>query len=689
MEHFENDLMNLSKALLSSNDISGLMTFLNNDDLSFIQVERVNIILKSDLDALPCLYFFDQENELQCYQYNQNSPLLHSIVNDDCTHRIQGEALYFSYPQLIDHPAYSNINNYCKVPLVSVCKQLGSIEFINVELKNDDYSEKQLKLFTNMITAMVEHIIEHELASNIARQISDERNSFQMLVDVTNAVISRSTKKELITSLLKFLYQHFSMSDLSIIQTHDGHYGQNSCSYSHGKIDYCCHFFSNDDVIKDAVEKNKPVVLSAKTIQQLSLDNNVPFFPLAVKSACVVPMVFRNSTIGYICYMQREDKPYLPQDVELFLQIAARVALAMHSLKVHEAISKKIPATTYINIEESYMDHAIFDDIISQSEVMNKVLDQVAMVADCDSTVLILGESGTGKELIAQAIHKLSRRSNTRMVKMNCAAVPAGLFESELFGHERGAFTGAINQRVGRFEQAHKGTLFLDEIGDMPLELQPKLLRALQESEIERVGKNQLISVDVRIVVATNANLLSMVESKDFRGDLYYRLNVFPIKIPPLRDRPEDIPLLVKHFTRVISKKMGKDITAIAAETLDTLSNFPWPGNVRELRNFIERSVILTRGHVLNVPTDELITASSVSSQKNIIQSKSVLAVTDNIFDRDAVISALRESNGVIAGPRGAAVKLNVKRTTLLSRMQKMGIKSHDYLDEINQNCSE
>ncbi len=380
--------------------------------------------------------------------------------------------------------------------------------------------------------------------------------------------------------------------------------------------------------------------------------------------------------------MQREDKPYPPHDVELFLQIAARVALAMHSLKVHEAISKTIPTTDYINIEESYMDHAIFDDIISQSEVMNKVLDQVAMVADCDSTVLILGgESGTGKELIAQAIHKLSRRSNTRMVKMNCAAVPAGLFESELFGHERGAFTGAISQRVGRFEQAHKGTLFLDEIGDMPLDLQPKLLRALQENEIERVGKNQLISVDVRIVVATNANLLSMVESKGFRSDLYYRLNVFPIKIPPLRERPEDIPLLVKHFTRVISKKMGKDITAIAAETLDTLSKFPWPGNVRELRNFIERSVILTRGNVLSVPTEELITISSLNNK--MVKSKPILPASDNIFDRDAVISALRESNGIIAGPRGAAVKLGVKRTTLLSRMQKMGIKSHDYLDEI------
>ena len=339
-------------------------------------------------------------------------------------------------------------------------------------------------------------------------------------------------------------------------------------------------------------------------------------------------------------------------------------------------------------------EHVIFDDIISQSEVMNKVLEQVALVASCDSTVLILGESGTGKELIARAIHKLSLRSKTDMVKMNCAAIPAGLFESELFGHERGAFTGAISQRVGRFEQAHKGTLFLDEIGDMPLELQPKLLRALQENEIERVGKNALISVDVRIVVATNVDLLRRVEEKKFRNDLYYRLNVFPIQIPPLRERAEDIPLLVKHFTRELAKKMGKTITAIAAEDLAVMSAFPWPGNVRELRNFVERSVILTRGNVLNVPVHELKAASHsacVPTEKvppinpeaaGVINSPEPAVkgdVVKPIIDKADVIKALKACHGVVAGPNGAANQLGLKRTTLLSRMQKMGINSQDF----------
>lgn len=679
MEHFESDLKNLSRALLSSNDINSLMNFLNNNDLLFIQVERVNIFLKSDPDVL---YYCDDDKSVQRYKYTRSSMQVHGIVNDDCTHDIKGDALYFSYPQLEEHPAYRNISSYCKIPLFSASKPLGAIEFININLRDDEGAEKQLKLFTNMIASIVEHIIEHEHVSSVTQQMIQHDSNYQLLVDVTNAVISRSTKKELMTALLKFLYQYFGISDLSIIQPHEGHYGQHSCGYNEGKIDYRCHFFTNDSVIKDAVEKKKPVFLSAEDIRQLSLENNVPFFPVQVKSACIVPLIFRNHTNGYICYMQRENAPFKAADVELFMPIAARVAMAIHSLKVHQAIIRTAPKTDYITIEDSYTEHAIFDDIISQSEVMNQVLEKVAMVADCDSTVLILGESGTGKELIARAIHKLSRRSKTRMVKMNCAAVPAGLFESELFGHERGAFTGAISQRVGRFEQAHKGTLFLDEIGDMPLDLQPKLLRALQENEIERVGRNQLIPVDVRIVCATNVDLLSMVESKEFRSDLYYRLNVFPIRVPPLRERPEDIPLLVKHFTRTLSKKMGKDINKIPVKTMESLSGFPWPGNIRELRNIIERSVILTRGNVLNVPVDELRFARKQMSEDIKSNNPPVINLSTGETGRHAIISALKESNGIIGGARGAAVKLGLKRTTLLSRMQKMGIKSDDYLND-------
>ncbi|SMY38277.1 sigma 54-interacting transcriptional regulator [Photobacterium andalusiense] len=685
MENFESDLMIFSKALLSINDISGVINFLNNESLLFIDADRVNIILKDDINAQSILYYQDANKNFQRYDYSEDNLSLHHVVSCEYSHYINGEELYRTFPQLSIHPAYTNIQTYCKIPLLIANQQLGAIEYINLRLPSYDDVEKQFKLFNNMVAAMIEHILEHQIASSLTQQLSNEHKDYQFLVDITNAVINQSSKKELIGSLLRFLYQRFGMNELSIIQSQDGHYNQYSGGGIEGEIDYQCHFFTDDSMIKNAVENNKAVILTAADIYTLRHDDNSPYFSTLAKSACVIPMIFRGVTIGYICYVKAIESQFEPSEIELFKQISARVALAMHSIKVHQSAIPHRSQTKFISIEDSYDEHAIFDDIISQSEVMNKVLEQVALVASCDSTVLILGESGTGKELIARAIHKMSHRSKTDMVKMNCAAIPSGLFESELFGHERGAFTGAVTQRVGRFEQAHKGTLFLDEIGDMPLELQPKLLRALQENEIERVGKNQLISVDVRIVVATNVNLLQMVQQKQFRNDLYYRLNVFPIEIPPLRERAEDIPLLVKHFTRELAKKMGKNITSIAAEDMHIMQQFPWPGNVRELRNVIERSVILTRGHVLNVPTQELVSSSSILTNATVeaVEQDTVLPATvkspSPVIDKQMIVDALIRCGGVIAGPNGAANQLGLKRTTLLSRMQKMGLNSQDF----------
>ena len=685
MENFESDLMIFSKALLSINDISGVINFLNNERLLFIDADRVNIILKDDINAQSILYYQDAENKFQQYDYSEDSLSLHHVVSCEYSHYINGEELYRTFPQLSLHPAYTNIQTYCKIPLLIANQQLGAIEYINLRLPGYDDVEKQFKLFNNMVAAMIEHILEHQIASSLTQQLSNEHKNFQFLVDITNAVINQSSKKELISSLLRFLYQRFGMNELSIIQSQDGHYNQYSSGDINGDMDYQCHFFTDDSMIKNAVENNKAVILTANDIYKLKHDDNSPYFSSQAKSACIMPMIFRGVTIGYICYVKAVEAKFQPGDIELFKQISARVALAMHSIKVHQSATPHRSQTKFISVEDSYDEHAIFDDIISQSEVMNKVLEQVALVASCDSTVLILGESGTGKELIARAIHKMSHRSKTDMIKMNCAAIPSGLFESELFGHERGAFTGAITQRVGRFEQAHKGTLFLDEIGDMPLELQPKLLRALQENEIERVGKNQLISVDVRIVVATNVNLLQMVQQKQFRNDLYYRLNVFPIEIPPLRERAEDIPLLVKHFTRELAKKMGKTITSIAVEDMAIMQQFSWPGNVRELRNVIERAVILTRGQVLNVPIQELVSISPmvvntvIESIEPQVALSTAVKSTPAVIDRQMIVDALISCHGVIAGPNGVANQLGLKRTTLLSRMKKMGLNSQDY----------
>jgi formate hydrogenlyase transcriptional activator len=306
-----------------------------------------------------------------------------------------------------------------------------------------------------------------------------------------------------------------------------------------------------------------------------------------------------------------------------------------------------------------------FEQIIGNSPALESVLEQVEQVAPTDSTVLIQGETGTGKELIARAVHNLSERCGRSFIKLNCAAIPFDLLESELFGHERGAFTGAIAQKIGRFELADKGTLFLDEVGDIPPGLQPKLLRVLQEQEFERLGSTRTHRVDVRLVAATNRNLVEMVKHKEFRSDLYYRLNVFPIALPPLRGRREDIPALVQHFVEIYARRMGKPIENIPSETMSALASYEWPGNIRELQNFIERSVILSAGAALRSPLAEL---------KHCCEVQSVGAITLEEAERDHIRKTLEQTRWVVAGPNGAAARLGIKRSTLYFRMQKLGI---------------
>jgi len=306
-----------------------------------------------------------------------------------------------------------------------------------------------------------------------------------------------------------------------------------------------------------------------------------------------------------------------------------------------------------------------FGDIVGKSAALRNVLNQVEVVAPTDSTVLLLGETGTGKEVIARAILNVSSRSNRPFVKLNCAAIPSGLLESELFGHEKGAFTGAVSQKIGRFELANGGTLFLDEVGDIPLELQPKLLRVLQEQEFERLGSTRTTRVDVRLIAATNRDLEEMVAEKQFREDLYFRLNVFPIRIPPLRERPEDISLLVQYYVDKYSQRMNKRIDVVPEETMAALCRYSWPGNIRELQNLIERAVIMTPGNVLQIQVSDLQESNRISSS---------MAGTLEDVERQRILQALREAGAVIGGPHGAAVRLGLKRTTLLSKMQKLGI---------------
>ena len=317
-----------------------------------------------------------------------------------------------------------------------------------------------------------------------------------------------------------------------------------------------------------------------------------------------------------------------------------------------------------------------FEEIVGTSAALRAALKQVEVVAPTESTVLILGETGTGKDLIARAIHTISSRSSRPFVKLNCAAIPSGLLESELFGHEKGAFTGAVAQRVGRFELAHGGTLFLDEVGDIPLELQPKLLRVLQEHEFERLGSTRTQRVDVRMVAATNRDLAQMVGEKQFREDLYFRLNVFPVRIPPLRERAGDIPLLVRHYMNKYAQRMNKRIETIPEEAIAALCRYSWPGNIRELQNLIERAVILTPGSVLQIQTNELQLSGPIGT---------TVAGTLEDVERERILEALRETDAVIGGEKGAAARLGLKRTTLLSKMQKLGISRDTKYSSVTQ----
>jgi formate hydrogenlyase transcriptional activator len=373
-----------------------------------------------------------------------------------------------------------------------------------------------------------------------------------------------------------------------------------------------------------------------------------------------------------------------PRDLELLQPVGAQIAIAVENalaFKEIDALKNKL-AVEKLYLEEEIRSEFNFEEIVGESPVLKRALAQVELAAPAGTSVLLLGETGTGKELFARAIHNLSPRRDRTFIKINCAAIPSGLLESELFGHERGAFTGAISQKIGRFELADRGTLFLDEVGDLPLELQPKLLRVLQEQEFERLGGNRTQRVDVRVVAATNADLSKQVAERAFRSDLYYRLNVFPIQIPALRDRAEDIPLLVRYFVQKLSRRLNKAVEYIPADTMDALASYSWPGNIRELENLIERAVLLSPGKELRVPLSEIKSSSFVatepsSSFASLTSSTSLASSISTLEDaeRQHILRALKHTQWRVAGPQGAAVLLGMKRTTLQARIRKLGIR--------------
>jgi formate hydrogenlyase transcriptional activator len=444
-----------------------------------------------------------------------------------------------------------------------------------------------------------------------------------------------------------------------------------------------------------AFETLKPVIVDQFDPADYGPETSQIVLGEGLKTLCIAPLVNRGRAIGVVCLARKEDNSFSEHDAEFLMEVAGQVAIAIENALAYREISelKDKLAQEKLYLEEELRSELKFEHIIGSSPALKQVLELVETVASSDSTVLLLGDTGTGKELIARAIHDHSRRRDRTFVKLNCAAIPTGLLESELFGHEKGAFTGAISQKMGRLELADQGTLFLDEVGDIPIEIQPKLLRALQEREFERLGSTHTRKVNVRLVAATNRDLEKMIAAREFRGDLYYRLNVFPIRVPPLRERKEDIPVLVRHFVHKFAREMQKHIETIPAAAMKTLTNLDWPGNIRELENFVERAVILTRGKSLEVPTPELRKSTITSSvqNRNGTQDEISRIVRETIGEigrrttrsaakehdekqRQEIMRVLGETKGRVGGADGAAARMAINRTTLISRIKKFGI---------------
>ena len=567
------------------------------------------------------------------------------------------------------------IRSFYAFPVSTSRRRLGALV---VATESGAFSEDDVELMSSVASQLsiaLDSALMFESAGDHQREIVRDRDRLKLLLEINNHIVSRLEMNDFFRAASATIRRFFGIDGTGFWLL-----DEESKQWNCAVLDFPSsrNAFARIDIPAQSDQRMERMRARAPFIETMAdIERDFPpaiSGPLKAESLvsfALVPLVAPRGPIAAMSLGSRRANAFSQGDLDLLMQVATQIALALDNALTYGRLnaSRDHLEDQRVYLESEIVSESGFEDIIGVSTALRKVLDQIPIVAPTDSTVIIHGETGTGKELIARAIHRLSSRSSNTFVRLNCAAIPSGLLESELFGYEKGAFTGALTQKRGRFELADQGSLFLDEIGDISIDLQPKLLRAIQEHEFERLGSARTIHVDVRLIAATHRDLRKMIRDGTFREDLFYRLNVFPIEVPPLRERREDIPLLVQYFVSRLCRRMRKSITSIPRETMDALMAWDWPGNIRELENFIERAVILTPGDRLMAPLAELASSD--------VRVAPVLSFRDS--ERNAIITALKAAKGKIAGKDGAAERLALKRTTLLNKMHKLNIDRSEY----------
>ena len=572
------------------------------------------------------------------------------------------------FPEMMRFLGEHGFASVCVLPLTTVHRRIGSFGIASKHA--DAFSQDELRFLTlvaDQVALAIDDALNFEASRKAQAALQHKNDRLKLLLELNNTLVSNRQLVDLLKAISANIRPVMQCDGVGVALPDAERKYLRFAAFDFPQMAGKAH---GDKRIP--VEEDTQIARVFRTGEALS--DAADMDPIAkaegVQSLCHIPLMSRSRTLGVLSLARLAPIAFSQRDLEFLRLVANQVAVAVENALAYDEIAelKDRLAQEKVYLEDEIRSELNFEEIVGRSSSLRSVLQAIETVAPTDSTVLIYGETGTGKELIARAIHNLSTRGKNAFVKLNCAAIPTGLLESEMFGHEKGAFTGAVAQRIGRFELAHHGTVFLDEIGEIPLELQPKLLRVLQEREFERLGSSRTLTSDARLIAATNRDLTVMVEDRKFRADLFYRLNVFPVEVPPLRDRTDDIPLLVRHFVQQFSRRMGKVVDTIPIETMNVLVRYHWPGNIRELQNLVERAVILSTGPVLKVPIEDLrLQAAPPASNHK--------AGTLEDAERRHILNALDAADWVISGPKGAAAALGLKRSTLQARMEKLGIR--------------